>query len=642
MTLYRQVLVLLMVMTIVSLSAVMMLNIKSSSESLRVQQQVSIESALTALGMRLAPVLQPYDRALAESTMLAAFDGAFFRSIDVEIYENGEHLRKVNQAQPAGVPAWFTNFFVIQPVLAEAPITTGWNEVATVRIEGHPGFVQAQLWQLSVHLLTFYGSLFVVMSLLAVLVLRVVIKRPLSQIEQQVAAIEQREFGFRIPLPGTRELRQVVKALNHLTGILSEQFKANASQLASLQNRVQQDPETKVANRRHLINELQSRLSDQQPQAVVMLSLHDRDKIRKHYGYKQWLDLMQQSVESLRQEFDEQQVMIGRLSETDFAVLIPVLPEQDLSEPLARVAQHMDKLHSKGTAPFASTCAIAGVPVATDDNVTDVFTRLDQALRDAEQQGQNPWLWRTDSSKAEKLRSGQQWVNLLRRRLQQGELQLRVQSLVAELGGAALHDEVYAGIADEDGKPLNAAIFVPVIEQFDLGCELDQAVLLQIREKINASAADGGAVAVAINVSLSSIRDTRFLQSLAQVPAAERKQIIVELAEVYISRDQAAVDSFVTVLRSLGYRIGIDNVGTATEQDAAGLAYLKLLRPDYLKLSAALCRQIDEQNLSVVTAVATTARNLDIPVYATAVEQQEQLAALQACGIQGFQGFINS
>ncbi|MBW8192068.1 EAL domain-containing protein [Neiella marina] len=638
MTLYRQVLLLLVVMTIVSLSAVMMLNIKSSSDSLRVQQQVSIESALTALGMRLAPVLQPYDRALAESTMLAAFDGAFFRSIDVEIYENGEHLRKVNQAQPAGVPSWFTQLFEIIPMVAEAPITTGWNEVATIRIEGHPGFVQAQLWQLSVHLMMFYGSLFVIMSLLTVVVLRVVIKRPLTQIEQQVSAIEQREFGFRIPLPRTRELRQVVKALNHLTGILSEQFKANTAQLATLKTRVQQDPETKVANRRHLINELQSRLSEQQPQAVVMLSLHDRDRIRKHYGYKQWLDLMQQSVDSLRQEFDDQQVMIGRLSETDFAVLIPVLPKQDLSEPLAKVAQHMDSLHAKGTAPFESTCAIAGVPVAIDDNVTDVFTRLDHALRDAEQQGQNPWLWRSEDAAADKLRSGQQWVNLLRRRLRKGELQLRVQSLVAELGGASLHDEVYAGIEDEDGKPLNAAIFVPVIEQFDLGSELDQAVLQQVRQQAEFSSG----AAVAINVSLSSIRDTRFLQALAEVPADERQRVYVELAEVYVGRDRAAVASFVAVLRSLGYRVGIDNVGVATEQAAADLGYLKSLRPDYLKLSAALCRQLDEQNLSVVAAVATTARNLDIPVYATAVEQEAQLKSLQECGVQGFQGFINN
>ncbi|MBD1390609.1 EAL domain-containing protein [Neiella sp. HB171785] len=635
MTLYRQVLLLLLLLTVVSLSAVLMLNIKNSSESLRLQQQVSTENALTSLGMRLAPVLQPYDRAFAESTMLAAFDGSFFRSIEVTVFANDEILRKDNQAQPAGVPAWFTNLFEIAPVVAEAPITNGWTEVASIRIEAHPGFVQAQLWRLSMHLLTFYGSLFAFVSLLMMLVLRIVIKRPLAQIESQVNAIEQREFGYRIPLPRTRELRQVVKALNHLTGILSEQFKANAAQLLTMKTRLQQDPETQVANRRHLINELQSRMSDQQPQAVVILSLHDRDKIRKHYGYKQWLDLLQQSVESLRQVFSDQQVMIGRLSETDFAVLIPVLPEQDLSEPLAKVAHHMDQLHQQGIAPLPSSCALAGVPVAADDSVTDVFTRLDQALRDAEQQGQNPWLWRSNTEE-QPLRSGQQWVSLLRQRIVQQELQLRKQPLVAELNGPPLHQEVYAGIKDENGTPLNAAIFVPVLEQFDLGCDLDRAVLAMLQQQAPFDTPQ------VVNVSLSSIRDTHFLQALAEVPTAERSNLVIELAEVYMSRDYVAVQSFVAVLRSLGYRYGVDNIGVGTGFDAADLKYLKEIRPDYLKLAAALCRQVDEQNLTLVAGVVNTARNLDIPVYATAVEQEAQLAALQSCGIQGFQGYINN
>ena len=630
MTLYRQVVIVLVIMTIVSLGAVLTMNIRTNSEYLRAEQQVSTENALTSLGMRLAPVLQPYDRVLVESTILAAFDGAFYKSIDVEVYQTGEKIHKGNTAQPEGVPVWFTDLFSTQEsVIAEAPVTNGWNEVAMIRIEGHPGFLQAQLWDLSQRLFAFYSCLFVIAALAMASILRFVVKKPLENITRQVEAIENRDFSYRIPIPRTRELSQVVKALNHLTSILSEQFQANAAQLSTLRTRVQQDPETKVVNRRYLISELQARLSEQRAQAVVMLSFQERDKIRKHHGYKAWLDLLTHTIELLEEIFPQQDVVVGRLSETDFSVLIPMLPEQDFSGALQRLAEKMGNMHQQGLAPMPSVCAIAGVAVSEGDSVTDVFTRLDQSLRDAQQKGSNPWLWQQHSESEDMLRSGQEWVNLLREQLNFNALQLRFQPLVSELEGEPVHREVYASIQDEEGKQLNAAMFVPVIEQFDLGSELDRAVLNQVR-------AGSLKEVIAINVSLSSIRDTRFLKALADVPASERHLLVFELAEVYIRRDLESVLSFVSVLRSLGYKLGIDNVGVG-EQD---LGYIREIKPDYMKVAASLCREFDEQGLSIIEAIVNTVRNLGIPVYATAVETEQQYQAMISTGILGIQGYL--
>ena len=91
------------------------------------------------------------------------------------------------------------------------------------------------------------------------------------------------------------------------------------------------------------------------------------------------------------------------------------------------------------------------------------------------------------------------------------------------------------------------------------------------------------------------------------------------------------------VLRSLGFGFGSDNLG----QGNLALDYVSVLRPNYVKLAPAICRQVDEHNISVITAIANTVGNLNIPLYATNVETETQLQLLQAAGINGFQGFIN-
>ncbi|MCM2680330.1 bifunctional diguanylate cyclase/phosphodiesterase [Echinimonas agarilytica] len=629
MSLYRQVLLLLIMITVLSLTAVMTLNLKNSATYMEGQLRVTAESALTSLGMRLAPILQPYDQALAESTVWAAFDGAYYKSIEVLVYENDETIRRVNSAQPGDVPEWFTQLFEFEPVIAEAPITNGWNEVAHVRIEGHPGYIQQQLWSLGQRLLMFYGGLFVLCAAVAALVLRWVISKPLGHIERQVHAIEERDFTYRIPNPATPELKRVVKAMNHLTGLLSERFQSNAKQLELLRVKVQQDGETHVSNRRYFVSELNVRIDEREPLAVVMLSLLERDKIRKNNGYKAWLDILKSTVRALESVFKEDGVVIGRLSETDFAVLVPVLPDDDLSARLSDISSKMAGLYRVGIAPHEAVSVLAGIVVRTDEYVTDVFTRLDQALRDAHSVGINPWLW-AEPGDNQKLRSGQEWVDLLHERLKLNDLELSYQPLVKSLGEGPIHHEVYARIHDETGQSLSAGLFVPVIDQFDLGSKLDRAVIERIFENDNIT------IPVVMNVSLSSVRDTHFLKALAEVPDNRRSLLIFEVTEVSVSRDLRAITSFVTVLRSLGFGFGVDNLGVGSRS----LDYLTVLRPDYVKLAPSLCRHVDPETTSIITAIGNTVHNLNIPVYGTSVESDEQLEAILKAGVDGFQGYI--
>lgn len=630
MTIFRQLLILIWLTLVISLVTVLTVNLQSSADAVRSQQQVNIDNAITALGMRLAPHLDPVDPVAVEVNLNAAFDGAFYRLMSVEIFETEQLLVRETAAAAGSVPDWFGSLFDIQPYRAVAPVASGWTESAEIIIEGDTAYVYRQLWRLFTELLLLYGTLFVLIALLSSVGLRALI-RPLKQIEHQANAIEAKDFSYRVPEPRTRELKQVVSAMNRLTGILSERFSANASQLEQLHNRLQQDSETGLANRRYLLNAFEARQAEGESAfAVVMLRLQKTDSIRKSFGYQRWMTLVSACVAQLKNSFDQPEVVIGRMSESELAVLVPVLPSDDLSQQLAQLSEQLSSLHEQGIAPYNSLFSMAGTAVLADDSIATVLTRLDNLLREAQARGADQFSWDASGTNADNMRTGQAWVELLRERIEARALTLRHQPVVAQLGGAPLQEEVYVRLLDEQGAEMNAGVFLPVIEQFDMGAQLDLAVLDKMLE-------NDSQTPEALNLSLSAMRDTAFLSRLAAMSPSQAARVLFEFSETHLQREPEVVESFTSILHSLGLQFGIDNVASS----GLALDYIARLRPHYVKVAPALCRATDEASLTLITSVCNTVHNLDLPVYATVVEHETQLQGLEVTGIDGFQGYIN-
>ncbi|WP_417348014.1 EAL domain-containing protein [Ferrimonas sp.] len=629
MTLYRQLLILLWMTLLISLVAVVAVNFRASSESLQAQLHTNTENALTSLGMSVSPYLDPVDETLVEGTLNAAFDGAFYRKMRIELYAVDRVFERENSANPEGVPAWFITLFPFPSVVAEAPITTGWTESALVTIEGHPGFIQQQLWQITFQLLLVYGSLFLAAALFGSWGIRLLI-RPLSQIEAQAKAIEAKDFDHRIPLPKTRELKRVVLVMNNLMKILQERFASHARQLETMRVKLQQDGETGIATRQHLVNELEANIADTDKHgALVMLRLLDAEKIRKSFGYGAWSKLLNQSIESLQGAFGSEEVVVGRMSEAELALLIPTVPRADLSAELQGLRETLTSLRQNGIAPQDAIFLLAGTTILADDTKASVLTRSDNLLSELAAKGVNLAKW-ADNMPQGSLRTGQEWVALLRERIDTGKLHLETQGVFSELDGQAIHHEVYVRLLDESGTQMPAGAFMPVIEQFDLGVALDLSVLKKVL-----STPQGAPQA--LNISLSSMRDTRFVGRLSSLSREELGRVVIEVSEQQLKRDRELVESFIQILNSLSIKFGFDNVGAT----GISLDYVTGLKPAYLKVAPGLCRGTDEDSLMLVTGICNTVHNLEVPVYATVVENQAQLEKLQQTGIDGFQGYIN-
>ncbi len=154
-------------------------------------------------------------------------------------------------------------------------------------------------------------------------------------------------------------------------------------------------------------------------------------------------------------------------------------------------------------------------------------------------------------------------------------------------------------------------------------CELaeqlghSQALDRIIRQRVAGMLRDAPELSVLVNLHPSSLDDDDlFAPDAALSTFASR--VVLEITERASLTDMKAVREKVTALRSLGYRIAVDDLGAGY----AGLASLVLLQPEIVKIDMELVRNIDTTptKAKLVSAVVTLCRELGADVIAEGIE----------------------
>lgn len=114
--------------------------------------------------------------------------------------------------------------------------------------------------------------------------------------------------------------------------------------------------------------------------------------------------------------------------------------------------------------------------------------------------------------------------------------------------------------------------------------------------------------------------------------------VVFEISERCAITDYAAFRSTLEYLRTLGFRIAMDDGGAGY----ASLQSLAEVRPEWLKIDMSLVTDIDTDEIrrTLVTSMVMLAERLGINLIAEGIERVEQLETLRALGVGYGQGFL--
>jgi len=477
-----------------------------------------------------------------------------------------------------------------------------------------------------------------VLSILLVAVALRFILNPLHRVEKQAEAIVDKRYIIQKTLPKTKELKQVVHAMNVMVAKLKTVFEREAKAAERLQKMAFQDQVTGLSNRRHFemtVDTLLDQNQDNEPGMMALIQIQGLKALNDQYGYLIGDHLMEDIAHLITQTLGPSKGLIARLNGTELVVITPRAQASKFESKLTLIAASIPDLlkrHKANQAPTFVSVAYCGYQPG--DTRGELLSSLDFGISQAEAKGANQVVCHPLHSTSKQQTSV--WFTLLEEALSHNRFLLFEQSSY-DLEGRVHDQEILVRLKDKEGNIHSAGYFMPAVEKTAKTTEIDKLVVkLALNHLIHRTKP----YPLAINLTESILLNTDLQIWLKEhIQLAPQKHLLAfELTEHWVSSKADATWTLMHQLKALGVRIGIDHFGSRFRN----MRFLQALNPDYVKLDAAFSKGIehDAQIRSYVESLCEMTASLDIEVMAMAVETKAQQQAFAELGVKLFQGYV--
>ncbi|MFT6675441.1 MAG: EAL domain-containing protein (putative c-di-GMP-specific phosphodiesterase class I) [Sulfitobacter sp.] len=194
-------------------------------------------------------------------------------------------------------------------------------------------------------------------------------------------------------------------------------------------------------------------------------------------------------------------------------------------------------------------------------------------------------------------------------------------------------------VIDATGRVIPARDFMPVVEDMELGREID---VLALRMGLNALRRNPG-LRLSINMSARSIGFPSWKQALhrgLKQDATIGERLILEITESSAMLVPELVADFMNDLQPHGVCFAMDDFGAGF----TAIRYFKDFYFDILKIDGQFIRGISQSpdNRAITAALISIARHFDMLTIAEFVENAEDAAMLTEMGVDCLQGYLFS
>jgi diguanylate cyclase (GGDEF)-like protein len=635
MSLVKQLWLAILVVMAVAFGGSLVVSVLSARHYLEQQLQVKNYDNATALALALTQLDK--DPVTLELQVSAQFDVGHYKFIRVTSPTGEVLVEKVYEGPLEGAPQWFARLIPIRTTPGQASIQDGWKQFGTVTLASHDQYAYQSLWEGTLELLSWFVTGALATGLLGTLAIRVIL-RPLHDVVGQAHAIAERRF-VTIPEPRTPELRAVTRAMNDMVERLKAMFAEESARLEALRRRVNTDPVTGVANRDYFLSHLREVLSGEDHGShgtLVVVRLAFLNELNAKLGRQRADALLQGLAQALAEYGDGLPGQrVGRVKGGEFALVCPMASPADTARALH--ARLMRDWAPQWLPELPDLFHLAAVGYVRHQALSDLLSRADQALAQAQTKGPNSWHAEDGPGTAPRSLAlpAEQWRTLLTEAVQGGQLTLAFFPVVRNDPTRPLHQEGVIRLQmDASGQLLTAGDFMPMAANLHLTAPIDLSVVKLAIEHLRAGSGD-----VAVNLSAETIADFGFrnqLVALLQDYPELCRRLLFEVPEYGVFRQFDAFRDLVRSLKALGCRVGIEYFG----QQFTNTDQLATLGLDYIKVHPSYIRGIRDNpgNQEFLRGLCSMAHALGITIIAQGVENRDDLPLLAQLGFDGATG----
>jgi diguanylate cyclase (GGDEF)-like protein len=413
----------------------------------------------------------------------------------------------------------------------------------------------------------------------------------------------------------------------------------------TMRHRSLHDPLTELPNRTLFLDRLELGLARarrrERAVAVLFLDLDNFKWVNDSLGHGAGDQLLVALAPRLRAAVRESDT-VARLGGDEFAVLCEDVEGVDEAAEVAErlLATLAEPLHF-GRDHESLVRASIGIAVArrAKDGAEGLLRDADAALYRAKERGRSRWELFDETMRTRavaRLRTEAE----LRRALEQGELRLALEPVVAlETGDVRGAEALVRWEHPEQGR-LAAGAFVPIAELSGLIVPLGRWMLDAACQAASAWAGGPGAPWISVNLAAREITEPGLVETVEAALVRhdlDPARLRLEVTESSLFEDPELPLRTLDRLGRLGVGLVLDDFGTGY----SSLSHLHRFSVDAIKVDRSFVARLGqpEGDATIVDAMVGLGRALDIEVIAEGVERPEQARALLELGLDLGQGY---
>lgn len=382
--------------------------------------------------------------------------------------------------------------------------------------------------------------------------------------------------------------------------------------------------------------------------AVLFVDIDRFSAINDTFGHLIGDELIQKVATRFKNNLREADT-ISHFSGDKFVVLLEKLPDSNHAAPIAKkLLKIFSQPFHLGEQEIFVTAGI-GISIYPSDGTTvqELMRNAESAVHKAKESGKSIYQFYSQEINA---RSFEKLLleNNLRGAHKKGELFLMYQPQItaddSSAGPVINGMEVLVRWKHQELGLISPGKFIPLAEESGLIIPLGEWIFREACSQY-VQWLDKGIPAkeLAINLSPVQFKQERLIETITAIieeTGFPAEHLELEITETAIMSD---IDTSVHILKeleALGISIAVDDFGTGY----SSLNYLKRLPIKKLKIDQSFIAEVthNQDDATIVSAILSLARNLNLRVIAEGVETAEQLAFLKKHGCSFVQGYYFS